>query len=120
MNEYLGVDDLANMTVDDLAALVNNATLAQYSDIAKSGAKLGFSWESFVGPRRTGHTVVTPKTAGWLAERAAFVERWAAIQDEGLQKGFLGYGECYECGGAVEGTTNTEDHKYIFDEEDAA
>lgn len=43
----------------------------------------------------------------WLASRAEFAKRWAALRAEGFEKGWLEEEPCYECAGEVMVTTNT-------------
>lgn len=65
---------------------------------------------------RKAHTVITPVDPEWLAKRAEFVARWEALQDEGLEAGFLEHDACYECGGEVVPTEQTETRSWEYDE----
>lgn len=77
--------------------------------IEKRGMRVNFSLEA----PPAGHVVVTPKTAEWMAARDAFVEKWVALQKEGLRQGFLEYGLCFECAGTVEPTTDFADRVWV-------
>lgn len=51
-----------------------------------------------------------PLAPDFLTERAVFVERWEAMQQEGLAAGYLEWGHCYECGGPAQPTTATTEY----------
>lgn len=77
------------------------------SEIKKRGLLMNLSFE-MLAPPPPGRVESTDLSPEWLAERAAFVARWAAMQKEGLDQGFIEYEHCFECAGTVEPTTNTE------------
>lgn len=84
--------------------------------LLKFGMTLPMTFKSFaveVAERRPGHSVVTDKSDDWLRERDAFVEKYEALTKEGVDSGFLDY----EYEGTVVPTTNTQDVKWVYDDE---
>lgn len=87
----------------------------------KIGYTISIPWE-LLSPspftQRPSHLVTTHKTDEWLAAREKFVSEWESMQQQGLNEGFLEQEACYECGGQVIPTTNTEDTKWVYDDKE--
>lgn len=117
------IDMAARMDPSLKARVIDGSLLVELPDalntkIEKQSALMSFSWEQLAPPRdrRLGHTETTPKSEAWLAERELFALEWGELQARGFKEGFLEHGECYECGGEQEVTTNTEDEKWVYDD----
>jgi hypothetical protein len=52
-----------------------------------------------------------PLAPEFLTARAEFVARWEAMQQEGLDAGYLEWGHCYECGGPAQPTEATTEYR---------
>jgi hypothetical protein len=52
--------------------------------------------------------VRVPRPAEFLARREDFATRWEAFVAEGLEEGYLEHDHCYECGGELRLTTDTD------------
>lgn len=64
-------------------------------------------------PPRPGQIKSVPKSEAWLKQRAEFVKTWEALEQQGIDAGYLDSEACYECGGRVIPTTDTEDHQWV-------
>lgn len=88
-------------------------------EIQKRGAIVSLTWEQIQDANRgiNGHVEVTPKSPHFLEARAEFKKAWDSLTEVGLRLGYLEQEPCYECGGELMVTTNTEDRKWVSDDQ---
>lgn len=75
--------------------------------------------EAWLGPRelrRQGHSEVTPFTAAELKDRTKAVREWTKLTKRLVKRGYLAHCECYDCGGELVPSTETEHREWVYDE----